>query len=147
MKKLLVVATTMMLLGSAVLAQNTGGDKNKKTPTETKAVQKTEAKTGAVPQANPFPTKKPSDKVALNPQPLPPGAKKTSASPESKVALNPQPLPPGAKKGPTSPESKVALNPQPLPPKTKATSQKKGTTAAKSKKSSPNTGAGTTTPK
>jgi len=38
-------------------------------------------------------------KVALNPQPLPPG---------SQVMINPQPLPPGGF---------VMLNPQPLPPR------------------------------
>ncbi|HEX7287486.1 MAG TPA: hypothetical protein VF532_14965 [Candidatus Angelobacter sp.] len=166
MKKILAVATMMTLLGSVVLAQNTGGDK-KKTATESKAVQKTEPKTIAAPQANPFPTKKPAEKtalnpqplppgkkaststeskVALNPQPLPPGAKKTSASPESKVALNPQPLPPGAKKGTASPEGKVALNPQPLPPKAQTASQKKGTTAKSGKKSS-SSGSGSSTPK
>jgi len=42
--------------------------------------------------------------VALNPQPIPPGAK------INLVALNPQPLPPKAT------VDFVALNPQPLPP-------------------------------
>ena len=45
------------------------------------------------------------DKVALNPQPLPPKSLKDA------VALNPQPLPPN------DPLATVALNPQPLPPK------------------------------
>lgn len=45
------------------------------------------------------------DKVALNPQPLPPKWLKDA------VALNPQPLPPKDPSGP------VSLNPQPLPPK------------------------------
>lgn len=156
MKKILAVAIPMMLLGGAVLAQDTGGDKNKKTPTETKAVQKTEAKkAGAASQANPVPAKNPAEKTALNPQPLPPGpqsaGQKSSAA--SKVELNPQPLPPGAKKGSVSAESKTALNPQPLPPgakqpsaaATKTTGQKSGA-AAKSKKGSAEA-SGSTTPK
>jgi hypothetical protein len=156
MKRILAVTIAALLLGSAALAQDTGGDKRK--TAESKAVQKSQktdaqaagkktSSTRAVPQANPFPTKKPSDKVALNPQPLPPGAKKASTSPESKVALNPQPLPPGAKKGPTSPESKVALNPQPLPPKAQTASQKKSTSTAKSGKKSPSPGTSSSTPK
>jgi hypothetical protein len=58
------------------------------------------------------------NRVAINPQPLPPGGDPYSAaSLFDKVALNPQPLPPGP--DPYSPASqldKVALNPQPLPP-------------------------------
>lgn len=57
----------------------------------------------------------------------------------SKVALNPQPLPPGpqATGKKTSAESKVALNPQPLPPKVQKTSQKKTAPAATGKKGAP----------
>jgi len=73
----------------------------------------------------------PISKVALNPQPLPPGKQKTAditmrkaggqqqelnvqpQSPGKKVELNPQPLPPRVN---SNALSKVALNPQPLPP-------------------------------
>lgn len=58
-----------------------------------------------------------TSKVALNPQPLPPGSMHSNTSAASKVELNPQPLPPAARTiGHASAVSKVALNPQPLPP-------------------------------
>lgn len=149
MKKILAVTTMMALLGSVVLAQDTGGDKNKKTATETKTIQKSQAQTGAKKTS-------PESKTALNPQPLPPGPQSSNqkSSAARKVELNPQPLPPGAKKGSASAESKTALNPQPLPPgarqpsaaTTKTTSQKKGA-AEKSKKGSAGPSTGSTTPK
>ena len=69
-------------------------------------------------------------KVALDPQPLPPGNQKTAITmrkaggqqqelnpqplpPGKKVELNPQPLPPRVN---SNALSKVAVNPQPLPP-------------------------------
>ncbi len=73
----------------------------------------------------------PISKVALNPQPLPPGAGK-AANAADQTAVNPQPRPAAAiivrKAGerqqgyelnpqPLRPGTKVELNPQPLPPK------------------------------
>lgn len=52
-------------------------------------------------------------KVALNPQPLPPRWL-SPYSPAGKVMLNPQPPPPRTSGGPFD---KVLLNPQPLPPR------------------------------
>jgi hypothetical protein len=62
------------------------------------------------------------DRAALNPQPLPPKA--SPASPVDRVALNPQPLPPKA--SPTSRADRVALNPQPLPPKERPAASRTG---------------------
>jgi hypothetical protein len=140
MRRILAFTTVMLLVAGTAFAQ---GDRSKTTTSTsivTRKTQNTNATTGAktgsssnkktvVPQAQPFPTRRPADKVELNPQPLPPGGKqKTSqnVSAGSKVSLNPQPLPPGGKQKTSqnvSAGSKVSLNPQPLPPKVQ-TSQK-----------------------
>jgi len=61
----------------------------------------------------------PLDKIALNPQPLPPKEGLVAASTRwDAVAINPQPLPPKESLvGASHPWDAVALNPQPLPPK------------------------------
>ena len=80
-------------------------------------------------------TASPASKVALNPQPLPPGERKAGGDPASKVALNPQPLPPKqGKVGSTSRASKVSLNPQPLPPKVGSNATQKVSTSNKAGK-------------
>src|SRR5258707_14849144 len=55
--------------------------------------------------------------------------KNKTASPASKVALNPQPLPPGERKAGGDPASKVSLNPQPLPPRERTTATQKASTS------------------
>ena len=57
------------------------------------------------------------NRVALNPQPLPPrpGDPVKRFLPGSRVMLNPQPLPPRIAR--VLPGSQLMLNPQPLPPR------------------------------
>ncbi len=113
MKKLFALACTLLLMAGGSIAQ-IRLDSLSKTSQNYKKNK----------------TASPASKVALNPQPLPPGERKAGGDPASKVALNPQPLPPKqAKVGSTSTASKVSLNPQPLPPK----QAKIGTTSAASK--------------
>ena len=61
------------------------------------------------------------DKVAINPQPLPPknAAVANAGFPADWATLNPQPLPPknASTANATFPSGWVTLNPQPLPPK------------------------------
>jgi hypothetical protein len=68
--------------------------------------------------------------------------KSKTASPASKVALNPQPLPPGERKAGGDPASKVSLNPQPLPPKVGSTATQKVSTSNKAGKKIMTPGAG-----
>jgi len=101
MKKLFTLACTLLVMAGVSISQ-TRPDSLSKTSQNYKKSK----------------TASPASKVALNPQPLPPGERKAGGDPASKVSLNPQPLPPKqAKVGSTSAASKVSLNPQPLPPK------------------------------
>jgi hypothetical protein len=100
MKKLFTLAFMLLLMAGASMSQ---------TPTD--SLSKTSQK------GKKSKTASPASRVALNPQPLPPGERKPGGDPASKVALNPQPLPPKERKAGGDPASKVALNPQPLPPK------------------------------
>jgi hypothetical protein len=90
MKKLLTLAAVTLLAASLSNAQTTGDKNQSSTKTASKTTQ---VKTGAQ-------KGKPGEKVALNPQPLPPKvARGQKSSPENRVALNPQPLPPGVARG------------------------------------------------
>jgi hypothetical protein len=101
MKKQLTLACTLLLMAGVSISQ-TRPDSLSKTSQNYKKSK----------------TASPASKVALNPQPLPPGERKAGGDPASKVSLNPQPLPPKqGTVGSTSAASKVSLNPQPLPPK------------------------------
>jgi hypothetical protein len=100
MKKLFTLAFMLLLMAGASMSQ---------TPTDSLSKTSQNGKKSK--------TASPASKVALNPQPLPPGERKAGGDPASKVALNPQPLPPKERKAGGDPASKVALNPQPLPPK------------------------------
>src|SRR5437016_2253981 len=136
MKKLFAIAFTLLLTGSLSWAQASGADK---TPPADKKVTKTssaESKVALNPQPLPpgekSKTTSAADKVSLNPQPLPPKERKAGGDPASKVALNPQPLPPNERKaGGEQAESKVALNPQPEPPGATASTKKKSSAAGK----------------
>src|SRR6266853_5989209 len=123
MNKIFAIAFTLLLTSGLALAQ-TSGDREKKTAKEQKKST----------------TATPADKVALNPQPLPPKERKAGGDPASKVALNPQPLPPKERKaGGESAESKVALNPQPEPPGVQSANKKKNVDAGKKKTPAPAT--------
>jgi len=114
MKKLFAIAFTLLLAASLSWAQASGADK---TPPADKKVTKTSSA---------------ESKVALNPQPLPPGEKSKTTSAADKVSLNPQPLPPKERKaGGEQAESKVALNPQPEPPGATTSAKKKSAAAGK----------------
>jgi len=113
MKKLFTLAFVLLLMAGVSISQ-TRPDSLSKTSQNYKKSK----------------TASPASKVALNPQPLPPGERKAGGDPGSKVSLNPQPLPPKQGTiGSTSAASKVSLNPQPLPPK----QGKVGSTSAASK--------------
>jgi hypothetical protein len=100
MKKLFALACTLLLMAGVSIAQIRLDSLSKTSQNYKKSK-----------------TASPASKVALNPQPLPPGERKSGGDPASKVALNPQPLPPKqGKVGTTSAASKASLNPQPLPP-------------------------------
>src|SRR5712672_610226 len=109
MKKLFTLAFMLLLMAGVSMSQ---------TPTDSLSKTSQNGKKSK--------TASPASKVALNPQPLPPGERKAGGDPASKVALNPQPLPPKERKAGGDPASKVSLNPQPLPPK----QAKVGTTSA-----------------
>lgn len=128
MKKLFAIAFTVLLAASLSWAQATSGtdttaEAGKKVTKTSSAKGKTSAESKVALNPQPLPpgakskTVSPADKVSLNPQPLPPKERKAGGDPASKVELNPQPLPPGAKTKTVSPADKVSLNPQPLPPK------------------------------
>src|SRR5712672_859369 len=126
MKKLFTLAFMLLLMAGASMSQ---------TPTD--SLSKTSQK------GKKSKTASPASKVALNPQPLPPGERKAGGDPASKVALNPQPLPPKqAKVGSASIASKVSLNPQPLPPKVGSTATQKVSTSNKAGKKIMTPGAG-----
>src|SRR6267154_2650106 len=122
MKKLFALACTLLLMAGVSIAQ-IRLDSLSKTSQNYKKNK----------------TASPASKVALNPQPLPPGERKAGGDPASKVALNPQPLPPKERKAGGDPASKVALNPQPLPPKagSNATQKVSGSNKADKKVVSP----------
>src|SRR6266853_6655894 len=144
MKKLFAIAFTLLLAASLSWAQASGTDK---TPPADKKVTKTssaESKVALNPQPLPpgekSKTTSAADKVSLNPQPLPPKERKAGGDPASKVALNPQPLPPKERKaGGEQTESKVALNPQPEPPGVQSANKKKNVDAGKKKTPAPAT--------
>ncbi|HEV7674925.1 MAG TPA: hypothetical protein VGQ12_10380 [Candidatus Angelobacter sp.] len=100
MKKVFTLACMLVLMAGVLMSQ---------TPTDSLSKTSQNDKKSK--------TASPASKVALNPQPLPPGERKAGGDPASKGALNPQPLPPKERKAGGDPASKVALNPQPLPPK------------------------------
>ena len=127
MKRTLAIAFTLLLTAGLALAQ-ASGDSEKKT-------EKQHKKSGKATS---------TDKVSLNPQPLPPGERKAGGDPASKVELNPQPLPPKERKAGGDPASKVELNPQPEPPGVQSTNKKKNVDTGKKKTPAP---ASATSPK
>src|SRR6266853_5392093 len=117
MKKLFALACTLLLMAGVSIAQIRPDSLSKTSQNYNKNK-----------------TASPASKVALNPQPLPPGERKAGGDPASKVSLNPQPLPPKERKaGGESAESKVALNPQPEPPGVQSANKKKNVDAGKKK--------------
>ena len=126
MKKLFTLACTLLLMAGVSIAQIRPDSLSKTSQNYKKSK-----------------TASPASKVALNPQPLPPGERKAGGDPASKVSLNPQPLPPKqGKVGSTSTASKVSLNPQPLPPKVGSTATQKVSTSNKAGKKIMTPGAG-----
>jgi hypothetical protein len=120
MNKRFALALTLLLGASLSFAQAKAGSDSKTAP----ANKKTAGKATSA-----------QSKVALNPQPLPPGERKAGGDPASKVSLNPQPLPPKqGQVGSTSAASKVSLNPQPLPPKVGSSATQKTSTSNKAGK-------------
>jgi hypothetical protein len=119
MNKRFALALTLLLGASLSFAQANAGSDSKTAP----ANKKTAGKATSA-----------QSKVALNPQPLPPGERKAGGDPASKVSLNPQPLPPGERKAGGDPASKVSLNPQPLPPKVGSSATQKTSTSNKAGK-------------
>ena len=117
MKKLFTLAFMLLLMAGVSMSQ---------TPTDSLSKTSQNGKKSK--------TASPDSKVALNPQPLPPGERKAGGDPASKVALNPQPLPPKERKAGGDPASKVSLNPQPLPPKAGSNATQKVSTSNKADK-------------
>jgi len=137
MKKLFAIAFTLLLTASLSWAQENTAEAGKKVTKTSSPKSKTSAESKVALNPQPLPpgktkTVSPADKVSLNPQPLPPKERKAGGEQaESKVALNPQPLPPGAKSKTVSPADKVSLNPQPLPPRVTPNAKKKSTDTGK----------------
>ncbi|HEX4602961.1 MAG TPA: hypothetical protein VH724_03135 [Candidatus Angelobacter sp.] len=133
MKKLFALACTVLLGAGMSLAQATSDGAGKPAPDTKKGGKKATSKDKVALNPQPEPpgvgqskTVTPGEKVSLNPQPLPPKQATGGASAADKVSLNPQPLPPKqGKGGATSSASKVSLNPQPEPPGVQATSKQK----------------------
>ena len=91
MKKAFALALTLLLGAGLSLAQASGDSASKTAPDTKKGGKKATSK----------------DKVALNPQPEPPGvAQSKTSTPGEKVSLNPQPLQPKDKSKTSVPESK-----------------------------------------
>ncbi|HEY5028303.1 MAG TPA: hypothetical protein VIK39_07830 [Candidatus Angelobacter sp.] len=150
MNKRFALAFALLLGASLSFAQATGGSNSKTAPDSRKAAGKAtseQSKVALNPQPLPPGERKaggdPASKVSLNPQPLPPKQGKVgSTSAASKVSLNPQPLPPGERKAGGDPASKVSLNPQPLPPKVGSSATQKTSISNKAGKKIMTPGAG-----
>ncbi len=150
MNKRFALALTLLLGASLSFAQANGGSDSKTAPANKKTTGKAtsaQSKVALNPQPLPPGERKaggdPASKVSLNPQPLPPKQGKVdSTSAANKVSLNPQPLPPGERKAGGDPASKVSLNPQPLPPKAGSSATQKTSTSNKAGKKIMTPGAG-----